>query len=120
MPQQANDFVQRVVDGFDHLREALNAAAEQRGQEVLDAHRCVRAAARMTRVRYAVEPQLPPDVLGIYVLLPIPGRQAITFRAGPAIDANMARWGDDKIEDQAGCSRMVPWASESAAYASAA
>jgi hypothetical protein len=70
-PQQASDFVRRVVDGFDHLREALNAAAEQRGQEVLDAHRRVRAAARMTGVRYAVQPQLPPDVLGIYVLLPV-------------------------------------------------
>ena len=72
-PQQASDFVRRVMDRFDHLREALNAAAEQRGQQVLDAHRRVRAAARMTGVRYAVQPQLPPDVLGIYVLLPIPG-----------------------------------------------
>jgi hypothetical protein len=71
-PQQASDFVRRVADGFDHLREALNAAAEQRGQEVLDAHRRVRAAARLTGVRYAVQPQLPPDVLGIFVLLPIP------------------------------------------------
>ncbi len=70
-PQQASDFVRRAVDGFDHLREALNVAAEQRGQEVLDAHRRVRAAARMTGVRYAVQPQLPPDVLGVYVLLPV-------------------------------------------------
>jgi hypothetical protein len=72
-PQQASDFVQRVIEGFDHVRQALNGAAEPRGQEVLDAHRRVRAAARMTGVRYAVQPQLPPDVLGIFVLLPMPG-----------------------------------------------
>lgn len=70
-PQQASDFIQRVVDGFEHLREPLNEAAVERGQELLDAHRRVRTAARIKGVRYDVRPHLPPDVLGIYVLLPV-------------------------------------------------
>ena len=70
-PQQATAFVQRVVDGFGHLRQPLNEAATQRGQELLDAHRRVRTAARVTGVHYDVRPHLPPDVLGIYVLLPV-------------------------------------------------
>jgi len=70
-PQQASDFLRRVVEGFDALREPLNEAAEARGQELLDAHRRVRLAARVKGVRYDVRPHLPPDVLGIYVLLPV-------------------------------------------------
>ncbi len=69
-PQQASDFVRRVVDDFEALREALNAAAETRGQELLEAHRRVRAAAHLKGVRHEVRPHLPPDVLGAYVLLP--------------------------------------------------
>ena len=48
----------------------MDAAAETRGQQLLEAHRRVRAAARMKGIQYAVQPQLPPDVLGVYVLLP--------------------------------------------------
>jgi hypothetical protein len=69
-PTQASDFVHRVTDGFDHLSPYLNQMAEQRGQELLDAHRRVRVASRSRGIRYEVQPQLPPDVLGIYVFLP--------------------------------------------------
>jgi len=70
-PQQASEFLRRVVEGFDALREPLDEAAEARGQELLDAHRRVRTAAHIKGVRYDVRPHLPPDVLGIYVLLPV-------------------------------------------------
>ena len=68
--QQASDFVQRVVDGIEQLQPALVAAAEARGQELLDAHRRVRAAGRVKGVKHEVRAHLPPDVLGVYVLLP--------------------------------------------------
>ena len=68
--RQAADFVRRVVDDFGELREPLNDAIMQRGEELLKAHQRVRAAARIRGVRYDVHPHLPPDVLGIYVLLP--------------------------------------------------
>ncbi len=70
-PQQAAEFVQRVVDGFEHIAPKLDEIARQRGDELLEAHQRVRAAARQRGVRYSVEAQLPPDVLGIYVYLPV-------------------------------------------------
>lgn len=71
MPDQATHFLQRVIDDFDAIRPRLDEAARQRGEELLDAHRRVRIAARKKHVSYRVEPQLPPDVLGIYVYLPV-------------------------------------------------
>jgi superfamily II DNA or RNA helicase len=68
--EQARGFLSQVVDQFDQLRPHLDAAADQRGQELLEAHRRVRAAARQSGVRQTVEPQLPPDVLGLYIFLP--------------------------------------------------
>jgi integrase len=45
----------------------------ERGQELLEAHQRVRMASKVRNVRYRVEPQLPPDVLGIFVYLPVIG-----------------------------------------------
>lgn len=68
--EQARDFLQKVLDGFEALRPHLNEVAVQRGEELLAQHRRVRAAARWQGVSQRVEPQLPPDVLGVYVYLP--------------------------------------------------
>lgn len=72
-PQQAAEFVGRVVDGFDYIAPTLNEIAQRRGDELLAAHIRVRAAAYRRgerRPQHRVEAQLPPDVLGIYVFLP--------------------------------------------------
>ncbi len=69
-PDQARDFVQKVIDGFDHLRPHLDETAKQLGAQLLDAHQRVRIAAKQKGVQTHVEPNLPPDVLGIYVYLP--------------------------------------------------
>jgi len=69
-PEQASDFVRKVEEGFDLLRQMLEQAARQRGEELLEAHQRVRRASKIRNVRYRVEAQLPPDVLGIYVYLP--------------------------------------------------
>lgn len=71
---QAEIFVRRVIDGFDHIAPHLNEIAQFHGDRLLEAHRRVRAAARMTDIRYEIVPQLPPDVLGIYVYLPAKGK----------------------------------------------
>jgi outer membrane murein-binding lipoprotein Lpp len=68
---QAATFLQRVVADFEALRPMLNATAQERGAALLEAHRRVRSASRQQDVSYRVEPQLPPDVLGIYVYLPV-------------------------------------------------
>ena len=67
---QATTFVEKVIDGFDDLRPHLDEYARWRGDEILDAHQRVRESTKATGVRYEIEPQLPPDVLGIYVYLP--------------------------------------------------
>jgi superfamily II DNA or RNA helicase len=69
-PEQAAEFVRKVIDGMGHLRPHLNDVAHLRGQELLESHRRVRQAARQKGVRQRVEPTLPPDLLGIYVYLP--------------------------------------------------
>ncbi|MCC6776423.1 MAG: DEAD/DEAH box helicase [Hyphomicrobiales bacterium] len=69
-PRQASEFVRRVTSAVDQLRPHIDEVARRRGDELLDAHRRVREAARIRGVRYSIEPKLPPDVLGIYVYLP--------------------------------------------------
>ena len=71
---QQTEFLRKVVDGFDHLRPHLDAVADRRAQELLEAHRRVRHASRTRGVSQRVEPQLPPDPLGVFILLPVPGR----------------------------------------------
>lgn len=69
-PQQATSFLGRVIGNMPQLQEAINGMAADRAATLLEAHDRVRSAARVTGVRYAVRPQLPVDVLGVYVLLP--------------------------------------------------
>lgn len=70
-PQQASDQIRRVLDELPRLQDILNQIAQQRGDELLQAHVRVRAAARQRGVRHTVQAQAPPDVLGLYVLLPV-------------------------------------------------
>ena len=70
-PDLASNAITRIIDGFDHLRPRLEKEAKSRAEQLLDAHRRVRTAARLRGLRYKVEPHLPPDVLGIYVYLPV-------------------------------------------------
>lgn len=69
-PEPAITFVRRVIEGFDHLRPRLDQIVVERGEALLAAHQRVRSAAKVTGVRYRVEPQVPADVLGIYIFLP--------------------------------------------------
>ncbi len=69
-PDQAKGFVAQVLEGYEHLRPHLEAAAGERAAAILDAHTRVREAMRARRLQHRVEPQLPIDVLGVYVYLP--------------------------------------------------
>ncbi len=69
-PDLAREAVRRVLGGVDHLLPQLEAEARARAQALLEAHRRVRAGARVTGVRQTVEPKLPPDLVGVYVYLP--------------------------------------------------
>jgi hypothetical protein len=67
---QKRNFVAAVVGAFDQLCPKLEAEAQQRAEALLDAHRRVRTASRTRGLSYRVAPQLPVDVLGVYVFLP--------------------------------------------------
>ena len=67
---QMQTMVQRVIDGYSALAPHIEQSALERGKLLLEAHRRVRDAARMKGVTYRVEPNLPADILGIYVYLP--------------------------------------------------
>jgi hypothetical protein len=69
-PEQARAFVQRVTNGWDALAPQLAERAGALAGELVEAHRRVRDAARRKGVRFVARPHLPPDVVGVYVLLP--------------------------------------------------
>jgi superfamily II DNA or RNA helicase len=70
---QARDAVQRVLDHGDALEASLRDFAAARADELLQAHRRVRQAARQTGVRQTIEWKPPLDWLGVYVFLPAGG-----------------------------------------------
>lgn len=70
-PQERWEVLTEVLKWWDALLPQLEAKAKERAQRILDAHRRVRAAARLIRRNMAVRPQFPPDLLGLLVLLPV-------------------------------------------------
>jgi len=69
-PAQSVQFVRSVLESFEAIQPHLEQTAVQRAEILLEAHQRVRSAAGIRGVRYQVEPQLPPDILGVYVYLP--------------------------------------------------
>jgi superfamily II DNA or RNA helicase len=70
-PDLARPQLARILDDFDTLRDRLNDLARRRGEEILEAHKRVRKAMRVTGVTQQIEPKLPVDVLGVYLYLPM-------------------------------------------------
>jgi hypothetical protein len=62
--------LERARDAIPTIEPHLDELAHSRAAAVLDAHCRVRASAR-AQGSYAVRPQLPVDVLGLYVYLPV-------------------------------------------------
>jgi len=71
-PDLAAHQLSRIVEceAFAPLWPPLEAFANQRGEELLDAHRRVRVASNARGVSYRVEPAGRPDVLGVTLYLP--------------------------------------------------
>jgi hypothetical protein len=69
-PDQAREFLQRVIDGIGSLHPHIDEAAHILGKELLAAHQRVRSASRQTGLQTRVEPNLPADIIGIYIYLP--------------------------------------------------
>jgi superfamily II DNA or RNA helicase len=71
LPEQARDALERVLAGIDALRPAIERVAAARAADLAAEHERVRDVADL-RGRTAVTPQLPVDILGVYVFLPAP------------------------------------------------
>ncbi|MCK4306384.1 MAG: helicase, partial [Candidatus Eisenbacteria sp.] len=63
--------IQAILGDEPRLRPALDRLATECGEELLEAHRRVRKLTQKGRVRYEVRPELPADLLGIYMFLPV-------------------------------------------------
>ena len=68
--EQKATFIGQVVEEYERLRGHIEREAERRAAVLLESHRRVREEAKLRGVTHRVSAQLPPDVLGIYVLLP--------------------------------------------------
>lgn len=67
----AVDAVTKAIDGLADLAPHLNGFAERAAQRVQDSHRRVRSASGDRLRGLKAEAILPPDVLGVYVYLPV-------------------------------------------------
>lgn len=72
--EQKVDFLKKALTGWPHLLPRVEAAARARAAALLETHRRVREGGRQgpkkSRPEIAVRPELPPDLLGLYVFLP--------------------------------------------------
>jgi superfamily II DNA or RNA helicase len=69
---QARQFLRQLLAGIEQLHPHLEQIARERARELADAHRRVRQAAQARSLQYRVEPQIPVDILGVYLYLPNP------------------------------------------------
>jgi ERCC4-related helicase len=69
-PELARDFIARVLDAAPVWSAHLDDAARTRADSLLDSHQRVRQAVGQTTASWRIEPHLPADVLGIYVVVP--------------------------------------------------
>jgi superfamily II DNA or RNA helicase len=70
-PERCRRLVEEHAASLDQLRPSFDALAEQRSMHLVEAHE--RFTALVERKRYGVVyPVLPMDVLGLYVLMPLP------------------------------------------------
>ena len=68
---QAANWIARVEDNMAQLLPHIEEYQHQRADELLREHRSVRAASKMRNVRYKVQAQGKPDILGIFIYLPV-------------------------------------------------
>jgi hypothetical protein len=62
-------LITKAITGLQGFNQHFEHIAQDRATRLLDSHRRVRRLTKEGRLK--VRPQLPPDVLGIYVLLPM-------------------------------------------------
>ena len=69
-PEVRERAIEKALSHLDDHREALDELSREHAHRLLQDHRRVRDAERDGRGTFEVRPQLPADVLGVYVLIP--------------------------------------------------
>jgi hypothetical protein len=70
-PDLARDTIEKVVSAIPALQSYLDKFAVKHGEKILEAHTRVRRATQARGLSNRIEAKLPPDILGIYVYLPV-------------------------------------------------
>lgn len=71
-PQERSEVLSELLAAWDGLQGPLEPVVAARAKRLDEAHRRVRASAGLARRGLRIAPQLPPDLLGMLVILPIP------------------------------------------------
>lgn len=69
--EQAASWIAKVEDGLPLLMPHIEEFQKERAAHLLNEHRKIRDAARQRNLRYKVQAQGKPDILGIFVYLPV-------------------------------------------------
>lgn len=68
--EQAEKWLGQVIEGMPELMPHIHERMSRRADALLETHRQVRDAAKRRNLRYVVQAQGEPDILGIFVYLP--------------------------------------------------
>ena len=69
IPTAIEQQIGLLIDSYSSIQQALGIVAKDRAEAQLQAHKRVRQAAK-SKGRVTIEPVLPVDILGAYVILP--------------------------------------------------
>jgi len=69
---ERREVLEEVLGWWKDIQEPLEDIVAQRARKLEEAHRRIRSSAQMPRRGLKVRPQLPPDLLGVLVFLPVP------------------------------------------------
>ena len=70
-PQTSHRFLTDVLNAMDCLMPHIKEEMQNRAQHFLHVHRRIRDASKLKGIQYTVTPKGEPDILGIYVYLPL-------------------------------------------------
>jgi len=70
--EQALSFLAQALKDASGVQSAIDKQAVRRGEGLLESHLRVRESAKVGGRRPTVEPNLPADIIGVYVYLPVP------------------------------------------------
>jgi len=70
--EEKREVLEELLSNWQAIEPGFKPILEKRAQKLADAHRRVRAAARLKLRGFTVAPYFPADLLGVLVLLPVP------------------------------------------------